>query len=72
MEYTIFKTCSGNVLLEKGEFKILLTDTENSVTLDDDTYWDLMEDKQHLISNGLIYVQQTPIIVETVEKKKVK
>lgn len=68
MEYTIFKICDGNIELASGDIKILLTNESNSITLDDDTYWSLMEDKQHLIKNGLIFVSQKTIESKEVEK----
>lgn len=69
MEYTIFKTCDGNIDLSKDDIHILLTDSNNSITLDDDTYWFVMENRESLISSGLIYVDSKPLEVKENKSK---
>lgn len=72
MEYTIFKICDGNIDLSKDDIHILLTDSNNSITLDDDTYWFVMEDRESLISNGLLYVNSKPLEIKENKAKKTK
>lgn len=70
MEYTIFKICDGNIDLSKDNIHILLTDKNSSITLDDDTYWDVIGGRESLITNGLIYVESKPIEVKEDNKSK--
>ena len=69
MKYIIYKTCEGNVDLSTEDIKIMLTDAYNCIEVDDDTYWDVIEGRQHLIANNLLVVK---MIDEEVEKKPSK
>lgn len=67
MKYIIYKTCDGNIDLSCGDIKIVLTDTYNCIEVDDDTYWTIMEKRQHLIANNMLVVKR---IDEEAEKSK--
>ena len=71
MKYIIYKTCDGNIDLSNDNIKLMLTDTYNCIEVDDDTYWDIMETREHLIANGLLVVKMVDE-VEVEEPKKLK
>lgn len=72
MKYLIYKTCDGNIDLSNDDIKLMLTDAYNCVEVDDDTYWNIMEDRQHLIANGLLTVKMVDEEVKEESKKSNK
>ena len=72
MRYIIYKTCDGNVDLSNDDIKLMLTDTYNCIEVDDDTYWDIMENRQHLIANGLLVVKMFDENIDDNKEEKTK
>lgn len=70
MKYIIYKTCDGNIDLSNDDIKLMLTDTYNCVEVDDDTYWNVMEGRQHLIANGLLVVKMIDEVEDVKKSKK--
>lgn len=72
MKYIIYKTCDGNIDLSNDNIKLMLTDTYNCVEVDDDTYWNIMEHRQHLIANGLLVVKMIDDVEDIKEEETKK
>lgn len=70
MKYIIYKICDGNIDLSCDDIKIMLTDTYNCIEVDDDTYWHIMEKRQHLIASGLLYVKMIDENEPTAKEEK--